>query len=318
MKFFWFLTFHRKPNVWQNPCSGIIPQNVVSQSDCVCKKNRGIKLTFCTKINIDVFLQAGIFVFTGHSNACPKHSHIYAVSQKRREGWSWFFACRWTSDHPTRCGHCQAWPNQITQNNKFAKYLQYLEKEVKDKVDFLCRCYPSQLSINWYYHFWWVWSGMPKVLKITRMQCLSNISKKNWVMKVMFCMMINMKVFYKLTVFIYLFFFDGFGQTCPNDLGRFVISLWHFKKEVRKDVRDNYTCWFKSYPYRLLYIHGSPTIGPCPQYGIHTKPLLYMINCLCNISSLLFYVTLGPCKLACFSLLGHVIYATLWGNVQFL
>ena len=30
-------------------------------------------------------------------------------------------------------------PAQITQNNKFAKYLEYLKKEVKDEVDFLCR-----------------------------------------------------------------------------------------------------------------------------------------------------------------------------------
>ena len=37
------------------------------------------------------------------------------------------------------------------------------------------------------------------------------------------------------------------------------------------------------------------------QYGIHTKPLLHLINCLCNISLLLFEVTVGPCKLACFS-----------------
>ena len=28
---------------------------------------------------------------------------------------------------------------QITQNNKFAKSLQYLKKEVREEVDFLCR-----------------------------------------------------------------------------------------------------------------------------------------------------------------------------------
>ena len=30
-------------------------------------------------------------------------------------------------------------PAQITQNNKSAKSFQYLKKEVKDEVDFLCR-----------------------------------------------------------------------------------------------------------------------------------------------------------------------------------
>ena len=29
-------------------------------------------------------------------------------------------------------------PANSTQNNKFAKYLQYLMKEVRDEVDFLC------------------------------------------------------------------------------------------------------------------------------------------------------------------------------------
>ena len=31
-----------------------------------------------------------------------------------------------------------AWPAQITQNSKFSKFLQYLKKEVKDKVDYFC------------------------------------------------------------------------------------------------------------------------------------------------------------------------------------
>ena len=30
-------------------------------------------------------------------------------------------------------------PAQTTQNNKFAKSLQYLKKEVRDEVDFLCK-----------------------------------------------------------------------------------------------------------------------------------------------------------------------------------
>ena len=92
-------------------------------------------------------------------------------------------------------------PAQSTQNN-FAKSLQYLKKEVGDEVYFLCR-WASKLSINWYYHFWWVWPGIPEVLQIISVHCLSSISKKNWVMKLMFCMLIDMEVFYK---FIVLFF----------------------------------------------------------------------------------------------------------------
>ena len=86
----------------------------------------------------------------------------------------------------------------ITLNKKFVKSLQYLRKEFRDEVDFLGLA--SQLSINWYYHFWWVQLGIPKVLRITSMQFLYNISRKNWVIKLMFCMLINMKNFCKLTV----------------------------------------------------------------------------------------------------------------------
>ena len=35
-------------------------------------------------------------------------------------------------------GHGQAIPAQITQSKKFAITLQYLKKEVRDKVDFYC------------------------------------------------------------------------------------------------------------------------------------------------------------------------------------
>ena len=51
-----------------------------------------------------------------------------------------------------------------------------------------------------YYHFLWVWAGMPKVLKTTSMQCLINISRKSWVIKLEFCMLINMKVFHELII----------------------------------------------------------------------------------------------------------------------
>ena len=38
-------------------------------------------------------------------------------------------------------------PAQIIQNNKFAKSLQYRSKQVRDEVDFLCRC-ASQLFVD--------------------------------------------------------------------------------------------------------------------------------------------------------------------------
>ena len=32
--------------------------------------------------------------------------------------------------------------------------------------------------------------------------------------------------------------FDGFSQTCPKYPGKFALSLWHLKKEVRNEARD--------------------------------------------------------------------------------
>ena len=94
------------------------------------------------------------------------------------------------------------------QHNKFAKSLWYLKKEVGDIVEFLCK-WASKFSINWCYHFWWAWSGMPKILKISSMQCLYNISRQNWAMKLMFCILISIKTF---TRRYYYFWWGGLGM----------------------------------------------------------------------------------------------------------
>ena len=98
------------------------------------------------------------------------------------------------------------------------------------------------------------------------------------------------KVFYKLIV---LFFMDLAKHAA--------ISLWYLKKEVRNEVRNltalvgsnaTHTVYYTSNVLPLLTFFVS-------WYGIHTKLFLHLINCLCNISSLLFQVMVGPCKLAC-------------------
>ena len=102
-----------------------------------------------------------------------------------------------------------------------------------------------------------------------------------------------MKVFQKLIVL--------FGQTCPKYPSKFALSLWHLEKEIRNEVRD-LTALAGSNATLVIY-YASNFLPPLTlilsQYGIYTKPFLYWINCLCNIS-LSFQVTVGPCKLACF------------------
>ena len=49
----------------------------------------------------------------------------------------------------------------------------------------------------------------------------------------MFSMLINMEALQVASII-----FDGFGQACLNYPGKFAMSLWHLKKEVRNEVRD--------------------------------------------------------------------------------
>ena len=90
-------------------------------------------------------------------------------------------------------GHAQS-----TQNNKIAKSLQYLQK-VRSEIHVLCR-WSSQLIPSFLTRSAYFSSGMPKVLKITSMHCLCKISTTNWLMKLMICMLVSMKVFYKFIV----------------------------------------------------------------------------------------------------------------------
>ena len=163
-------------------------------------------------------------------------------------------------------------PAQITQNNKFAKSLQYLMKEVRDEVDLLCR-WASKFSIIWYYPFWWLWAGMPKVLKITIMQCLCNISRKSWVTNLMISVLIMMSVDSII--------FDGFSQACPKYLGIFSTS-----QERSQEWSWDLTALAGSNATLIIYYTSNvlpPFILFLSQYGIPTESFLHLINCLCNI-----------------------------------
>ena len=127
---------------------------------------------------------------------------------------------------------------QITQNNKFAK--SWRKDEVRNEVEFLC-IWTSTFSINWRYQFWWAWPGIPKVVKITNMQNLCDISRKNWFMKLMFYMF---HIFYE------------FGQACPKDLGKFAMS-WSYV--------FNCTSWLNYCSGDILCVQCSPTIESFPR-----------------------------------------------------
>ena len=162
-------------------------------------------MIFCMKINIKGFYKLVFLVIARHTQSTQNSKFVISLQYLKKGGMKLIFRMQIN----IKLSHKliplilvgMVRPAQITQNSKFAKSLLYLKKEVRDEVDFLCRW--ASFSINWCNHFWWVWPEMPKVLKITSIQCLCNISK-NWVMKLVFCMVINMKVFYKLTLLFFM------------------------------------------------------------------------------------------------------------------
>ena len=93
---------------------------------------------------------------------------------------------------------CVSRHTQSTLNKNFTISLQYVKENVKDDVDFL--------SASKCERFLWsdtiicVWPGMPKLPKITSLLFLCNILRKNWLIKLIFCMQIRIKACYKLMV----------------------------------------------------------------------------------------------------------------------
>ena len=102
-------------------------------------------------------------------------------------------------------------------------------KKWEIKLIFLFR-WALQVSINWYYHLWWVWPGMLTLLKITSMQylkkelsCDVDILEAN---KEEYLLQVDSIIFHR------------FGLACQNYHAKFAISLGNLKKEARNEVRN--------------------------------------------------------------------------------
>ena len=160
-------------------------------------------------------------------------------------------------------------PAQIAQNNMFPKSLQYLKKEVRDEVNFLCRL--ASVFHKLILSFWWVLPGMVKVLKMTNMQCLCNISRKNWVMKLMICMLINMKVFYKLIVL----FLMGLARHFQNTWLNLQCILGYLKKEVRNEVRDLTALAGLNTAHTIYY---TSNVWPFFSFNMESISILFLIR----------------------------------------
>ena len=120
----------------------------------------------------------------------PKITSLLFLSNILRKKWVmfFFFQCRWAWKFPTNWYYYFWWGwskhSQSSQNSKFAMSLQYLRKEVRDQVDFphahehyVSTFWASKFPVRWSYHYLWELSSILKVLKVTSLQDLSNISK---------------------------------------------------------------------------------------------------------------------------------------------
>ena len=80
--------------------------------------------------------------------------------------------------------------SQSSQNNKLAMYYNISKKKLEMKLLFCMQInvkvsyklfstlWALMFPTSWYYHFWWAWSSIFKVLKVITLQYLYNISKK--------------------------------------------------------------------------------------------------------------------------------------------
>ena len=60
-----------------------------------------------------------------------------------------------------------------------------------------------KVSSKWYYHFRCVLPDMPNLPKIKSVLFPCNILRKNWMMKLRFCMHVSMKTYYKLILWFW-------------------------------------------------------------------------------------------------------------------
>ena len=134
-------------------------------------------------ILLDGSITLGVNSQTGPKYQKQPVYNIFAISQGKHEGWSWFFACwqmmkvfsNWY--YHFRC----VWPG-MPKSLKITSFLflyNILRNMLSDAVDFLHADKHESLPQIDTKIFWWVWSSIPKVPKISSLQCLYNIPKKS-------------------------------------------------------------------------------------------------------------------------------------------
>ena len=103
---------------------------------------------------------------------------------------------------------CLRWSSipKVLKIASFLMFLQYLKNKLEIKLIFFMQInikvsyklistlWAWKISTRWYYHYWWAWSSILKVLKVTSLQYLYNIWEKKLGIEFIFFMQINIKI----------------------------------------------------------------------------------------------------------------------------
>ena len=102
-------------------------------------------------------------------------------------------------------------PRNILRKKWVMKFIFWMQINIKVSYQLSLTLFPSKITTRWYYHDWWTWSSILKILEITSLQNLHCISKKKLGMEFIFWMHINIKCLQVGNII-----FDGSGQKCSK------------------------------------------------------------------------------------------------------
>ena len=104
--------------------------------------------------------------------------------------WFWW---RWSSIHKVpKIASLQCLYN-VSKKKLEMKLTFCMQINIKVSYKLISTLWASNVSTRWNYQYWWAWSSILKVLKVTSLQYLYNIWKKNLGIGFIFCMQINIK-----------------------------------------------------------------------------------------------------------------------------
>ena len=83
--------------------------------------------------------------------------------------------------------------NNILKEKLEMKLTFWMQMNIKVSYKLISTLWASKYPTRGYYDYWWAWSSILKVLKVTNLQYSYNISKKKLGIEFIFCMQINIK-----------------------------------------------------------------------------------------------------------------------------